>query len=158
MIDGAFGERETSRLSQPAGSAAECGRPLAIDAIVILPDQPHAIWTLPFGDHDFPGRWRKIKSHCMCAVVRAGVRLERNARGEYDLWQRRIWEHTVRDDRDFARCVDDIHFNPVKRGIVTRPVDWPYSSLHRYVREGVLPMDWGGGDAIDGAFGEREGM
>jgi putative transposase len=91
------------------------------------------------------------------AIVRAGAPMNHNERGEYDLWQRRFWEHTVRDERDFGRCVDYIHFNPVKHGLVAAPIDWPHTSLHRFVREGILPRDWGGGlGPIDGTFGERQ--
>ena len=66
-----------------------------------------------------------------------------------------FWEHTIRDDADFERCADYIHFNPVKHGLVASPVDWPHSSLHRYVRVGILPADWGGVGEINGNFGER---
>ena len=131
-------------------------RPFAIDAIVILPDHLHAIMTLPPGDPDFSGRWRRIKSVFTRSVVAAGVPVSRNNRGEYSLWQRRFWEHTVRDDGDFERCADYIHFNPVKHRLVTSPGAWPFSSLHRYVRAGLLPCDWGGGGRVDDAnFGER---
>jgi putative transposase len=130
-------------------------RPFAIDAIVILPEHMHAIWTLPPSDADFSGRWRQIKSTFTASVVAAGVKVSRDHRGEYDLWQRRFWEHTVRDDDDFRRCIDYIHYNPVKHGLATSPADWKLLSLHRYIREGTLPPDWGGdGAAIEGDFGE----
>jgi len=80
----------------------------------------------------------------------------RNDRGEYALWQRRFWEHTVRDDGDLERCADYIHFNPVKHRLVASPALWLFSSLHRDIRAGVLPSDWGGdGRADDANFGER---
>ena len=130
-------------------------RPFAMDAIVVLPDHLHAIWTLPPSDADFSGRWKRIKSNFTRNAVRAGVPASRNARGEYDLWQRRFWEHKVRDDADFERCANYIHFNPVKHGLASAPTDWKYSSLHRYIRDGVLPQDWGGdGAALEGEFGE----
>jgi putative transposase len=78
----------------------------------------------------------------------------RERKGERGIWQRRYWEHHIRDDNDFARHVDYIHINPAKHGLVARPIDWPHSSIHRYVREGILPSDWGGGPTIDGLFGE----
>jgi putative transposase len=131
-------------------------RPFVIDAIVVLPDHLHAILTLPPGDPDFSGRWRRIKSLFTRSVVAAGVPVSRDHRGEYALWQKRFWEHTIRSDGDFERCADYIHFNPVKHRLVTSPAAWPFSSLHRYVRAGVLPRDWGGdGRAEDGNFGER---
>jgi putative transposase len=131
-------------------------RPFTIEAIVILPEHLHAIWTLPSGDSDFSGRWKRIKAYVTHRLVAAGVPVERHRNGEYALWQRRFWEHTIRDERDFERHVDYIHFNPVKHKLVGRVRDWPYSSFHRYVRRGLLPADWAG-DASESAmgFGER---
>jgi putative transposase len=131
-------------------------RPFVIDAIVILPDHLHVVMTLPPGDSDFSGRWRRIKGRFTRNVVAAGMPVSRDDRGEYALWQRRFWEHTVRDNADFERCADYIHFNPVKHRLVTSPGAWPFSSLHRYVRVCALPGDWGGdGCANDANFGER---
>jgi putative transposase len=132
-------------------------RPFTIDAIVILPDHLHVIMTLPDADSDFSGRWRRIKSLFTHQLAASGAPIRRNDRGEFSLWQRRFWEHTIRDDPDYERCTDYIHFNPVKHGLVRSPADWPHSSLHRYVRAGVLPADWGGAADIAGKFGEREG-
>jgi putative transposase len=131
-------------------------RPFVIDAVVILPDHLHAILTLPPGDSDFSGRWRRIKGHFSSALIDASARLHRRPNGDLALWQRRFWEHTIRDEGDFARHVDYIHFNPVKHAMVQRVSDWPHSSFHRYVRDGILPEDWAG-DAGEGggSFGER---
>ena len=130
-------------------------RPFAIDAIVILPDHLHAIFTLPLGDSDFSGRWRRIKGHFSRHMIIAGVSTTRHSSGEYALWQRRFWEHTIRDENDFERHVDYIHFNPVKHGFVTRARDGPYSSFHIYVHEGLLPADWAGDVSEAGVnFGE----
>jgi putative transposase len=124
---------------------------------VVLPDHVHTIMTLPPRDADFPGRWRRIKGLFTRTAVAAGATAARNRKGEYSLWQRRFWEHTIRDEEDFARHVDYIHFNPVKHGLVRRVRDWPYSSFHRYVRSGLLPADWGGSIRHDsGGFGERK--
>jgi putative transposase len=132
-------------------------RPFGIEAIVILPDHLHAILTLPPGDSDFSDRWRRIKGSFTRSVVAAGIPISRDHRGEYSLRQKRFWEHTIRDDRDFERCADYIHFNPVKHRLVSSPSDWPFSSLHRYARAGILARDWGGDGQGDGAnFGERE--
>jgi putative transposase len=78
------------------------------------------------------------------------------AKGERGVWQRRFWEHVIRDEADYARHIDYVHWNPLKHGLVQRLVDWPYSSFHRYVRLGMLPVDWGGDGSIDDerAFGE----
>ena len=133
-------------------------RSFAIDAIVILPDHLHTIMTLPPEDADFSGRWRRIKSLFTHDVVRSGLPVTRNRRGEYTLWQRRFWEHTVRDESDLGRHVDYIHYNPVKHGLVSRVSDWPHSSFHRYVRTGVLPAAWGEvRSGPDAAFGEPTG-
>jgi putative transposase len=89
-------------------------------------------------------------------LLQARLPLKRSRNGELALWQRRYWEHTIRDERDFARHVDYIHFNPVKHGLVRRVRDWEHSSFHRYVREDILPEDWAGDAAeTSGNFGER---
>ena len=130
-------------------------RPFGVDAIVILPDHLHAILTLPPGDSDFSGRWKAIKAGFTHSIVATGATIHRDHRGEYLLWQRRFWEHTIRDEADFERCANYIHFNPVKHRLVSTPAEWPYSSLHRYVRAGILPRDWGGNDVRDTAsYGE----
>lgn len=132
-------------------------RPFDIDAIVILPDHLHGIWTLPDGDDDFSSRWKRIKAHFTRELSSAGVPIARHRNGEYALWQRRFWEHTIRDDRDFERHVDYIHFNPAKHGLVARVRDWPHSSFHRYVRQRLLPNDWAGNvDEARMDFGERK--
>jgi putative transposase len=131
-------------------------RPFTIDAVVILPDHLHAIFTLPPDDFDFSGRWRRIKSHFTRHVVARGAAVERNRKGEHRLWQRRFWEHTIRNEKDFARHFDYIHFNPVKHGLASRVCDWPHSSFHRYVNSGLLPEDWAG--TVEDSkinFGER---
>ena len=119
-------------------------RPFTVDAIVILPDHLHTIWTLPPGDADFSGRWKRIKAYFTHRLVAAGVPVERHRNGEYALWQRRFWEHTIRNEIDFARHVDYVHFNPVKHKLVSRTRDCPYSSFHLYVRRGLKPADWAG--------------
>jgi putative transposase len=131
-------------------------RPFAVEAIIILPDHLHAIFTLPPDDADFSGRWRRIKGHFSNALIDAGIELKRNANGDLALWQKRFWEHTIRNENDLARHVDYIHFNPVKHGLVSRVCDWPHSSFHRYVREKILPQDWAGDARESGVdFGER---
>jgi putative transposase len=130
--------------------------PFTIDAIVILPEHLHALWTLPAGDADYSGRWRALKAEFARAVAATGLPLRRTAKGEILLWQRRFWEHTIRNDGDFARHVDYIHFNPVKHGHVARVADWPFSSFHRFVDQGLLPADWGSGYVpADGDYGDR---
>jgi putative transposase len=117
--------------------------PFAIDAMVVLPDHLHTIWTLPEGDADFATRWRLIKS-AFSRSMATGERISdsRAAKGERGIWQRRYWEHTIRDEKDFARHMDYIHINPVKHGLVAQVGDWPYSSFHRMVKLGIYPEDW----------------
>jgi putative transposase len=130
-------------------------RPFTVDAIVVLPDHLHTVMTLPANDADFSSRLSLIKRRFTDALARTGILLPRYPNGEIALWQRRFWEHTIRDDKDFERHVDYIHFNPVKHGFVARVRDWPHSSFHRYVRRGLLPEDWAGEFAVDrGSFGE----
>ena len=131
-------------------------RPFTLDAIVVLPDHLHCIWTLPPGDADYSLRWREIKSRFSRRVPANGpCSAGRRRKAERGIWQRRFWEHTLRDALDVDRHVDYIHFNPVKHGHVGCVVDWPYSSFHRYVERGEYPQDWAGGDQSEGSgFGE----
>ena len=128
-------------------------RPFDVAAMVVLPEHLHAIWVLSTLDDDYPSRMRLFKSRFTRSIVKAGLAVRRNAKGECDLWQRRYWEHTIRDDADYQKHVDYIHWNPVKHGYVDRVIDWPHSTFHRFVAEGVYSSDWGGG-TTDGAFGE----
>jgi putative transposase len=122
----------------------------------VLPDHIHAIWSLPEGDANFPLRWSLIKSGFSRGLGHAVPRsASAQARRETGLWQRRYWEHVIRNETDLARHIDYIHFNPVKHGYVARVCDWPHSSFHRYVEEETLPADWGGDMRdIAGSFGE----
>jgi putative transposase len=130
--------------------------PFAIDAFVVLPDHVHAIWTLPPDDRDFSMRWRLIKSRFATALPKQERRNDvRIARGERGIWQRRFWEHLIRDESDYARHVEYCYINPVKHRLVARVCDWPHSSFHRDVRAGLFPADWGGNVETIGAFGER---
>jgi putative transposase len=131
--------------------------PFAINAIVVLPDHLHLIMTLPEHDADFPMRVSLMKRRFTDRLIKSGRALKRGKNGELMLWQRRFWEHTIRDDLDFERHVDYIHFNPVKHGLVTRVCDWPYSSFHVFVRNGILPANWGGdAKGRQASFGERK--
>jgi putative transposase len=131
--------------------------PFMIEAIVVLPDHLHTVWTLPEDDADFATRWRLIKT-TFSRNVPAGERVSasRAAKGERGIWQRRYWEHTIRDEDDFSRHVDYVHINPVKHGLVTRVRDWLPSSFHHMVRRGTYPEDWAGDASGRGEdFGER---
>ncbi|WP_028456413.1 REP-associated tyrosine transposase [Chitinilyticum litopenaei] len=129
--------------------------PFRIDGIVVLPEHLHAILTLPAGDADYALRWRLIKTGFSRSLARMErISASRRSKGERGIWQRRYWEHLIRDDNDFARHLDYLHFNPVRHGHVQHVRDWPWSSFHRYVKLGLLPVNWGDGLAVDGEFGE----
>jgi putative transposase len=126
--------------------------PFTIRAVVVLPEHIHCLWELPSGDSDYSTRWRQIKSAFSRALPKVEhISASRARKNERGIWQRRFWEHTIRNDADYAAHFDYIHFNPVKHGWVKRVRDWPYSSFHRYVRLGVYPLDWGegGGAGVD---------
>jgi putative transposase len=130
-------------------------RPFETVAVCILPDHVHAIWTLPEDDADFSTRWSLIKSGFSRGLDARPRSQSKLAKREKGVWQRRHWEHAIRNEADLERHIDYVHFNPVKHGHVTHVADWPYSSFHRYVEQGVLVADWGG-DIMDipGSFGE----
>jgi putative transposase len=130
--------------------------PFRIDAIVVLPEHLHCIWSLPSGDSDFALRWRLIKGRFSKALMPGeDLSPSRASRSERGIWQRRFWEHAIRDELDYRIHLDYIHMNPVKHGHGAQAVDWPHSSFHRYVRQGVYPRDWGVAKVTDGSFGER---
>ena len=133
--------------------------PFDIDAWVLLPEHLHCIWTLPRGDKDFSKRWGLIKAGFSKKTRHLFHRDEwmkksKQRHREGTIWQRRFWEHQIRDERDYQTHMDYLHFNPVKHGLVQKVNDWRYSSFHRYVRAGVYDMDWGGGHESIGEFGE----
>jgi putative transposase len=138
-----------------AVAAVRRARPFRIDAMVVLPEHIHVLRTLPPHDSDFSTRWMLVKASFTRAIDLGRKAQRQRGKGERSLWQRRFWEHQVRDEEDFARHVDYIHFNPVKPGWVRQARDWPHSSFHRYVREGKLPGDWGISPDLPGDFGER---
>ena len=124
--------------------------PFRMDAVVILPDHLHCIWTLPQADADFSTRWKLLKGYFSRHIAKGeGISASRKSRRERGIWQRRFWEHLLRDQNDFNRHVDYIHWNPVKHGWAKRVSDWPYSSFHRYVEQGVYPENWGNHEDYD---------
>lgn len=125
--------------------------PFTIDAWVLLPDHMHCIWTLPDDDKDFSKRWNQLKgtfsrlakphlNEWLPLKASSNSRLKRR---ESNIWQRRFWEHQIRDDRDFQHHCDYIHYNPVKHGLVDSPKDWSFSTFQRYVQRGEYPENWG---------------
>ena len=125
--------------------------PFTVVASVILPDHMHFIWTLPPESSDYSTRWRLIKSHFTrnwCAKESISEIASRVQKGEKDVWQRRFWEHLIRDEIDLTRHVEYIHYNPVKHVLVKSPGEWKYSSFLKYVHDGIYPPDWGGNGKI----------
>ncbi len=139
-----------------AVAATRQSHPFTIEAFVVLPDHLHAIWQLPPDDSDFSTRWRLIKNWFARALPRqerlSAVRVARNERG---IWQRRFWEHLIRDEADYAHHVEYCYINPLKHRLVAGVRDWPHSSFHRDVRAGLFPEDWGGDSEMSGDFGKR---
>ena len=131
--------------------------PFEIVAWVVLPEHMHAIWTLPRDDRDFSARWSLIKSSFSRAIARNEVvPASRAGKRERGIWQRRYWEHLIRDEIDLQRHVDYVHINPVKHGHVERAAYWPHSSIHRYIERGWLTEDWACAPGIIASGGERD--
>jgi len=167
--------REIAALRAAVG-VARAARPFGIDAWVVLPDHIHAVWTLPQGDSDYGTRWGAIKAR-FTRHVRASGRVgfhptlgpdgrrsvvgwnptlhsaSKLRKGDAGIWQRRFWEHHIRDEADYANHVRYCWINPVKHGFVERAADWPYSSIHRDIRRGGVEPEWSG-VAPEGDYGE----
>jgi len=113
--------------------------PFKLDAMVVLPDHMHAIWTLPVNDNNFATRWMLIKSGFSRQIPkRERINKSRKTKGERGIWQRRYWEHLIRDEYDYEQHVDYIHYNPALHAHVERAMDWSYSSIHEYISKGIL--------------------
>ena len=129
-----FASGDAVDLLRRAFRHVRANHPFQIDAICILPDHIHCVWTLPEGDSDHSTRWRLIKARF---TRTCGENVAR------PVWQKRYWEHLIRDEEDFRRHVDYIHYNPVKHGLADRPIDWKYSSFDKWIERGDYPPDWG---------------
>ena len=130
-------------------------RPFHINAWVVLPEHMHCVITLPEDDDDYSNRIKAIKIRFVQSIPLIEKRSKsRIARKERGIWLQMFWEHVIRDDRDYSKHLDYIHFNPVKHGLVSRVIDWPYSTFHRKEEEGIYPADWGGVDFDDFQVGE----
>ena len=132
--------------------------PFQLNAMVVLPDHLHAMMTLPLDDNDYSIRWALIKSGFSRQLpITESINKSRKLKGERGIWQRRYWEHLIRDEHDYENHVNYIHYNPVKHQYVNAAVDWPYSTIHDHISQGLLSHDWGGGyDETQGIqFGER---
>jgi putative transposase len=138
-------EPDNVELLRTAFRTVKSAHPFTIDAFVLLPEHLHCIWTLPPGDKNYPIRWNAIKNyftrHCLAGYKSPQTLSQRRKRAQ-TVWQPRYWEHQIRDDLDFEKHCDYIHWNPVKHGLTSHPGDWPYSSFHNFVRRGIYPSDW----------------
>ena len=128
--------------------------PFIIEGIVVLPDHLHTLWRLPDKDHNFSIRWMVIKRKFSAGFKTDIANLSKQSKREKGIWQRRFWEHCIRDREDWRRHLDYIHYNPVKHGYCLTPAEWLYSSFHRSVKQGLYSADWGnnsppGADNID---------
>jgi putative transposase len=140
------GERARQLLGEAFRETRESW-PFTVEALVLLPDHWHAVWTLPEGDAAYPRRLGYLKKEFTKAWLGAGgpeqaVSRSQRRDGRRGVWQRRYWEHTLKDEDDFARHCDYIHYNPVKHGLVACPHQWEWSTFHRWVRAGYLEQDW----------------
>ena len=146
-----FAHEENMDLLRAAFKSVMSKHPLRIDAFVLLPDHLHCMWTLPKDDFDFSKRWRLIKGYFSreCdSEYKNEPSTSRQVKKEQAVWQRRFWEHQIRDDRDFKAHCDYIHYNPIKHGLVKAPGDWKYSTFHRFVKDGLYDLDWGAHNEI----------
>ncbi len=127
--------------------------PFAIDAWVLLPDHMHAIWTIHADSDDYSKRWGLIKARFTKYIRQTDNSLVSRT---ISIWQKRFWEHEIRDEKDLNNHIDYLHYNPLKHGYASRVRDWPYSSFHKYVERGYYAIDWGDDVNVDdGAqFGE----
>lgn len=141
-----------------AFQTAHAARPFAIEAIVVLPEHIHTVWTLPAGDMDYATRWSHIKATFSRALPAHGHASRSHVRkGERGIWQRRYWARAITDEADFAAHVDYVHINPVKHGLVARTSDWAWSSFRRYVREGRPSQEWAADARVVDVRGEPMG-
>jgi len=152
-------EPDNVNLLRTAFKLMKTRHPFTIDAFVLLPEHLHCIWTLPPGDNKYSMRWNGIKGHltrhCADAYKTPRSASQQRKRAQ-TIWQPRFWEHQIRNERDYEKHCDYIHWNPVKHGLVARVRDWPHSSFHRFVRLGIYSPDWAGVAAgfADEDFGE----
>jgi putative transposase len=120
--------------------------PFHIHAWVVLPEHMHCVMELPEGDANFAKRWMLIKMLFSRGISKiehlTDMRVKRRERG---IWQRRYWEHLIKDEKDYQAHMDYVHINPFKHGLVKQVKDWPYSTFHKLVEQGIYAQDWGGG-------------
>ena len=149
-----FNHPESRRILGKTVNQVRRACPFSLDAWVLMPDHLHTIWTLSQEDTNYGKRIGLVKANFSKAAKtwfhdESMMNPSRRDRRETTIWQRRFWEHTIRDEEDLARHFDYIHYNPVKHGLVQRVRDWPYSSFHRLVKQEIYPIHWGEGVKLD---------
>ncbi len=149
-----FEQSESRHLLRKTINRVRTNHPFIIDAWVLLPDHMHCIWTLPQKDTDYSIRWNLIKSLFSKKAKKLLHKSEcmtdsRRKHGESSIWQRRFWEHLIRDEKDYNTHMDYIHYNPVKHELANCVKDWPHSTFHRYARNGIYSENWGGGTIME---------
>ena len=148
-----FDDPELVALLAAAVARIQARHPFEHIAYVVLPDHIHTIWQLPPDDADYSMRWRLIKEAFKKAYLKKHrppqINASRQKKGEQGLWQRRFWEHLIKDDKDFADHIHYIHLNPVRHGLVSAPRDWPHSSFATWVARDVYDLTWGSGEMPD---------
>lgn len=141
-----FREQRSVDLLRQSFQITMATRPFRVDAIVVLPDHLHTVWTLPDEEFDFSTRWKLIKgtfTRYYSGVGEDEVSESMRTKGERGIWQRRFWEHAIRDQGDFNQHCDYIHYNPVKHGLVSSPMEWKHSSFRDFVEKGFYSPSWG---------------
>ena len=142
-----FGEPEAVELLNEAIFRVRNRHPFDLEALVVLPDHLHALWQMPPNDASYSMRWRLVKEAFTRSYMRRfgipDATPTQQGRGEQTVWQRRFWEHLIRDDSDFAAHLDYIHLNPVHHGLSRSPEDWPHSTFKQWVGRGAYEPGWG---------------
>ena len=146
-----FADEKAVEVLREAFLHVKAKRPFTVDAMVVLPDHLHCLWTLPSADSDFPTRWRLIKTRVTKHFAPAPNRWSSRS-----IWQSRFWEHAITDEEDYRQHVEYIHYNPVEHGYVRTPSEWPYSSFMRFVKKGTHSEDWGSTEPLLGGDVGRE--
>jgi putative transposase len=152
-----FQREEARQILREAIQRVQNERPFEITAIVLLPEHLHCIWKLPEADADFSRRWGCIKKYftqawlkerCAMHTLPDGGGFEENVspsrrkHRERGVWQKRFWEHRIRDENDYMRHVNYIHYNPVKHRLVNCPHEWEYSSFASWLKDGYYNENW----------------
>ncbi|MEO1339984.1 MAG: transposase [Cyanobacteria bacterium J06635_13] len=142
-----FGKLDNVNLLRAATAKIKAEKPFEIIAAAVLPDQIHFLWQLPPNDSNYSQRISRLKVIFTRAYKKQNgscdhIPASRLKHRESNVWQRRFWEHIIRDEADFQKHLDYIHYNPVKHGLVSCPHFWSYSSFDKWVKRDRYTPDW----------------